>query len=101
MASGLRYGLFRCLLLLAGLGAGLPVFLAVLAFLVSDACLDAGGAVVDPMFACLLHGGQQLPWLALVRPGMVASALVFAALFVLLICGALRCCSPKRRRGGD
>ena len=93
-----RKTLVQCLLILAGLCAGIAGFTCALAFLASDACLDAGGAVGDSVFACLLRGGEQVPWRALVRPGMVVSALVFAAILMLLVLGVLRCWSPRRRR---
>lgn len=67
----MRKELAKFLVVLGGVALGVAVFLGLLAFAVSDSCLDSGGAVGTSYFVCLMEDGKELPWVALVQPVVV------------------------------
>lgn len=75
----------KLLVVVAGVGFGVLAFLAVLGFIVSDQCLDSGGAVGDSWFVCLLENETALPWFLLLRPAVVVWVAGFVAVPLLFI----------------
>ena len=76
----------QLLLLVGGLAGFVALWLSALAFLAQDACLDRGGALSGPWFACILPDGVSLPWFALVRPllTLATAAVVGSPIFFLV-----------------
>jgi hypothetical protein len=74
----------KLLILLGGLVVGVLCFLALFAFLVSDSCLDSGGAVGSSPFVCLAKNGEILPWFAVVKPHLAILSFTTAVFPVLI-----------------
>ena len=79
------------LVVAASLGAFLGLWIGALSFLAQDSCLDQGGSLAGPAFACLLPDGNVVPLIGLIRPllAIVAAAVTawpsyFLGRFLLL-----------------
>ena len=75
----------KILVVLAGLVVGVASFFGLLAFLVSDACLDLGGAVGSSSFVCVVESGKELSWVVLVQPVVVVLTAGFVAVPVVFV----------------
>jgi len=74
----------KLLILLVVLVVSVLCFLALFAFLVSDSCLDSGGAIGSTPFVCLAKNGEIVPWFAIVKPHLVILSFTIAVFPVLI-----------------
>jgi hypothetical protein len=81
----MRKEIVKLLVVLGGVAVGIAGVLGVLAFLVSDACLDLGGAVGSSPFVCVVDVGKEIPWVALARPVVVVLSIGFVAIPVIFV----------------
>jgi O-antigen/teichoic acid export membrane protein len=75
----------KVLVVLGGVAVGVVGFIGLLAFFVSDSCLDLGGAVGSSPFVCVVDVGKVIPWVVLVRPVVVILSAGFVAVPVIFV----------------
>ena len=75
----------KVLVVLTGVTVGMVVFLAALAFLVSDSCLDSGGAIGGSPFVCVPANGKEWSWFVMLRPVIVTSLGMFVGFSTFLL----------------
>jgi len=81
----MRKEIAKVLVVFGGAVVGAAAFLGLLAFFVSDACLDSGGAVGSSLFVCVVENGKELPWVVLVQPVVVVLSAGFVAIPVMFV----------------
>jgi hypothetical protein len=81
----IRKEVLKFLVVLAGSLAGVISFFGCLIVLVSDVCLDRGGAVGETHFVCILQGGKELSWVVLLQPVVIVVTIGVIVLLVMLL----------------
>ncbi len=81
----MRKGVLKFLVMLASLFAGVIGFFGCLIVLVSDACLDQGGAVGNTHLVCIVQGGKELSWVVLLQPVVIVVTIGLIVLPVMLL----------------